>query len=277
MSHLANGPSGTAPFYVAPDSENESLKSLALSEAFMWIALWILGPTEKTFSRRPYNSFCNRSEMKSGISFMPSLIPKSSLRGDITRNTFNSVKENIFTVGKHSLHLVTNICPRPVLPCWYCVGRLGENNQLVLAGSATLMCGKPGILKLSIGIDYVCGSLCLWIDTIRLKWWGRKEARRRSSQLREWVCVREAHEKGKALWALASPFLITLTHLLSVQGNRETRERSSQAKVLGNPKWDTRIDGSYSNYGHFYFLGLIFFSTFIHSFFKSTFIIWRSH
>lgn len=199
--------------------------------------------------------------MKSGISFMPSLISKSSLRGDITHNTFNNVKENIFTVGKHSRHLVTNICPRPVLPCWYCVGRLGKNNQLVLAGSATLMCGKPGILRLSIGIDYVCGSLCLWIDTIRLKWWGRKEARRCSSQLREWVCVREAHEKGEALWAPAAPFLITLTHLLSVQGKRETREHSSQAKVLR----DSRIDGTYFNYGHFYFLGLIFFFN-IHSF-----------
>lgn len=47
MSHLADGPSGLAPFYVAPDSENESLKSLALSESFMWIALWILGQLRK--------------------------------------------------------------------------------------------------------------------------------------------------------------------------------------------------------------------------------------
>lgn len=155
----------------------------------MWIALWILGQLRNTFSRRSYNSVCNWSEMKSGISFMPSLLPKSSLSGDITHNTFNSVKENIFTVRKHSRHLVTNVCPRPVLPCWYCVGRLGENNQLVLAGSATLMCGKLGILSLSIGIDYVCGSLCLWIDTIRLKRRGRKEGRRRSRRLREWVCV----------------------------------------------------------------------------------------
>lgn len=186
-------------------------------------------PTEKTFSRRPYNSVCNWSEMKSGISFMPSLLPKSSLSGDITHNTFNSVKENIFTVRKHSRHIVTNVCPRPVLPCWYCVGWLGENNQLVLAGSATLMCGKLGILSLSIGIDYVCGSLCLWIDTIRLKRRGRKEGRRRSRRLREWicVCVTGAHEKGEALWAPAAPFLITLTHMLSMQGNWETRECSS--------------------------------------------------
>lgn len=47
MSHLANGPSGPAPFYVALDSENESLKSLALSESFMWITLWILGQLRK--------------------------------------------------------------------------------------------------------------------------------------------------------------------------------------------------------------------------------------
>lgn len=190
MSHLTDGPSGPAPFYFAL---KWITKVAGTIREFYVNSSLDTRPTEKTFSRRPYNSICNWSEMKSGISFMPSLLPKSSLRGDITLSTFNSVKESIFTVGKHSRHLLTNVCPRPVLPCWYCVGRLGENNQLVLAGSAALMCGKPGILRLSIGIDYVCGSLCLWIDTIRLKRRGRREGRRRSSRLREWVCVWWSH------------------------------------------------------------------------------------
>lgn len=155
----------------------------------MWIALWMLGQLRKHSVGGRITVSAIEAKWSRASLLCLSLLSKSSLSGDITHSTFNSVKENIFTVGKHSRRLVTNVCPRPVLPCWFCVGRMGENNQLVLAGSATLMCGKLGILSLSIRIDYVCGSLCLWIDTIRLKRRGRKEGRRRSRRLREWVRV----------------------------------------------------------------------------------------
>lgn len=209
---LSDGPSGPPPF-TFPDCKHESLKYLALSDSFMRIALWILGQGRK-YSVGGHITVSAIEAKWSRASHLRRPFYRSHHSAETLRVAPLTVRRRTYL---HYENILADLWQTFVLHPSSPAGIVGDGGARITSWSwqaLRLWCAESrGFFHcLTIGIDYACGSLCLWISTIRLKRRGREEKKRFQAAL-ENGCVWWVHMRGSLR------LLITLTCLLSVQSN----------------------------------------------------------